>query len=196
MPGMILGLHIHDNHDSQDEHLLPGLGALRWDEILQALADVDHNGTFTLETCFFDQRFDSEALPELLALESAVSRRLIQKLKTFTHRHRGWAIPASNKRSSRGLRSMYTPLFPATEKGVCRTQVRQTPFNIMPNHFLSGSAANTSVNCSQVISLMPSISVMPISLARARRTSPFFTVDATTGTAYLPPKCRVMVIIS
>ena len=80
-PGMVRGLHIHDNNGVTDEHLLPGLGVLRWDAILQALAKTGYSGTFTLETCFFDTTFDAAVMPELLALEAAVGRQLIRDLE-------------------------------------------------------------------------------------------------------------------
>ena len=45
----LITLHIHDNHGERDEHLLPGLGEIRWPEVLDALRDVDYPGVFMYE---------------------------------------------------------------------------------------------------------------------------------------------------
>ena len=45
----LITLHIHDNHGERDEHLLPGLGEIRWPEVLDALRDVDYQGVFMYE---------------------------------------------------------------------------------------------------------------------------------------------------
>ena len=45
----LITLHIHDNHGEQDEHLLPGLGDIAWEEVVQALRDGGYNGVFMYE---------------------------------------------------------------------------------------------------------------------------------------------------
>ena len=42
-------LHVHDNDFLSDKHMLPFFGKIDWEEITQALADVDYDGNFTYE---------------------------------------------------------------------------------------------------------------------------------------------------
>ena len=45
----LYAIHYNDNHGKSDEHLLPYLGTLNHDEVMNALIDVDFKGYFTLE---------------------------------------------------------------------------------------------------------------------------------------------------
>lgn len=45
----LYAIHYNDNHGAKDEHLLPYLGTLNHDEVINALIDVDFKGYFTLE---------------------------------------------------------------------------------------------------------------------------------------------------
>ena len=45
----LYALHINDNRGTADEHLLPYLGTMNLDEIMNALIDIDFNGYFTFE---------------------------------------------------------------------------------------------------------------------------------------------------
>jgi sugar phosphate isomerase/epimerase len=42
-------LHIHDNHGSRDEHLIPGEGVIEWKGVLKALKDIGYRGVFMME---------------------------------------------------------------------------------------------------------------------------------------------------
>ena len=42
-------IHYNDNHGNGDEHVVPYLGTLNHDEVINALIDVGYNGYFTLE---------------------------------------------------------------------------------------------------------------------------------------------------
>ncbi len=57
----LITLHLHDNHGEADEHLLPGLGAIDWSDVMQALRDIDYGGQFMYEIGH------AEDLPELAA---------------------------------------------------------------------------------------------------------------------------------
>lgn len=47
----LIALHINDNCGKQeDEHLLPGIGTVDWQAVLQALVDIDYQGDLTYET--------------------------------------------------------------------------------------------------------------------------------------------------
>ena len=43
------GVHLHDNDGTEDDHLLPGMGTLPFDDVAAALAEVQFAGTFMLE---------------------------------------------------------------------------------------------------------------------------------------------------
>jgi len=85
-PGMIHGLHLHDNHGALDEHLLPGLGTLAWEKIFEALAKAKYVGDFTLEVPFFLEQFDPEVTPEALAFAGAVGHSYKRRYETIKKR--------------------------------------------------------------------------------------------------------------
>ncbi len=45
----LYAIHYNDNHGAKDEHLIPYLGTLNHDEVMNALIDVGFKGYFTLE---------------------------------------------------------------------------------------------------------------------------------------------------
>ncbi len=45
----LYAVHIHDNRGSQDEHLIPFLGTINMDEVMQALLTIGYSGYFTFE---------------------------------------------------------------------------------------------------------------------------------------------------
>ena len=47
----LYAIHYNDNRGSCDEHLLPFLGTLNHDEVINALIDINYKGCFTLECC-------------------------------------------------------------------------------------------------------------------------------------------------
>jgi sugar phosphate isomerase/epimerase len=56
-------LHVHDVDYVSDLHQLPGMSKINWNSVLQALADIQYSGEFTLEADSFLHRFDLEYLP-------------------------------------------------------------------------------------------------------------------------------------
>ena len=83
--GTIQALHIQDTRaiEKQDDHILPGMGKLNWDEILKALAEVEYDGDFNLEVHGFPKCFEPEALPAALKLTEQVGRSCIAKIEQF-----------------------------------------------------------------------------------------------------------------
>lgn len=78
-------LHIHDNDYLDDMHTLPGLSEMNWDEITKALAQVDYQGDFTLETDhFFDSLFTVEETECGLKLAALIGRKLINKIEEYS----------------------------------------------------------------------------------------------------------------
>ncbi len=47
----LYALHINDNRGAQDEHIMPYLGTINLDEIINALIDSGYKGYFTFEAC-------------------------------------------------------------------------------------------------------------------------------------------------
>lgn len=42
-------LHLHDNNSHWDDHLLPGMGNIKWPAVFEALEDVGYNGVYNFE---------------------------------------------------------------------------------------------------------------------------------------------------
>ncbi|MBO7761941.1 MAG: sugar phosphate isomerase/epimerase [Clostridia bacterium] len=42
-------LHIHDNSGVDDDHLMPGHGNIKWDDVIRALDDIGYEHSFTFE---------------------------------------------------------------------------------------------------------------------------------------------------
>ena len=45
--------HIHDNRGDADSHTLPFYGNVKWDSVMQALADIDYKGNLSYEAAAF-----------------------------------------------------------------------------------------------------------------------------------------------
>lgn len=45
----LYAIHYNDNHGNLDEHILPFMGILNHDEVINALIDINYKGYFTLE---------------------------------------------------------------------------------------------------------------------------------------------------
>ena len=43
-------LHLHDNDGASDQHSLPYMAGIRWDEVLSALSEINYQGVLNLET--------------------------------------------------------------------------------------------------------------------------------------------------
>lgn len=56
-------LHIHDNCAVKDDHTLPYLGKIDWEDVTQALADINYDGILTLESFLFYKNFPDDFLP-------------------------------------------------------------------------------------------------------------------------------------
>ena len=81
LPGRLQGLHIHDNYGQKDNHLIPGLGTIEWDPVIDALAERDYPGDFTLEDMTFCRLIGADLLKESLHLSYLVGRRLSNRLE-------------------------------------------------------------------------------------------------------------------
>ncbi len=48
----IFAVHLHDNDQSDDQHLLPFDGTLDWDKTIKTLIDNNYDGPITMELCY------------------------------------------------------------------------------------------------------------------------------------------------
>ncbi len=81
--GRLSALHVHDNSYRDDNHTLPYLGAINWDSVLKALADVNYTGDFTYEAMNFLHGFDKELMPVVLKFMHDVGRYMIEKIEQY-----------------------------------------------------------------------------------------------------------------
>lgn len=71
-------LHVHDNYQAMDQHLLCGYGTICWEEVLQALRDIDYEGTFSLETISMCERIPVQACLECVRFQYQVVSQLVK----------------------------------------------------------------------------------------------------------------------
>lgn len=74
-------LHVHDNDYLEDRHCPPYFFDLDWEEITQALADIDYKGDFTFESDDFLVNFPDEVFPAAYKLLHDIGRSLIKKIE-------------------------------------------------------------------------------------------------------------------
>lgn len=54
----IFAVHLHDNDQSDDLHLMPFEGTLDWEETIKNLKECNYDGTVTLELCYRNEYLD------------------------------------------------------------------------------------------------------------------------------------------
>ena len=65
-------LHLHDNHyGNKDEHLLPYMGEVKWEDVIRALVDIGYEGTMNYESAKACTQADGEAQMQLIRLSYA-----------------------------------------------------------------------------------------------------------------------------
>lgn len=77
-------LHVHDVDYTNDNHTLPYLGKLNWNEICNALAKINYKGNFTFEAdAFYSEYMDDDFIPKAAAFAHEVGRSLIKKITNY-----------------------------------------------------------------------------------------------------------------
>ena len=76
-------LHVQDNDCLHDDHIFPFMGAIKWEPICKALADVDYSGHFTFEASNYMKNFPDELIPELLDLLYASGKYLVSRIEYY-----------------------------------------------------------------------------------------------------------------
>lgn len=83
LPGRLQGLHIHDNYGQIDDHILPYMGTIQWEYVLEALAEVNYDGDFTLELPGFIPKYSPDMLPEALSFAAGVARKMKEQFQAL-----------------------------------------------------------------------------------------------------------------
>ena len=71
----LIGTHIADNDGKSDQHLLPGFGSIRWEEVIPAFRST-YDGFLTLECMFFSRRLPQSLSGNIISLALAVNEWL------------------------------------------------------------------------------------------------------------------------
>ena len=78
-------LHVHDVDDAHDRHLPPYFGgAIAWDRVIDALAEIGYEGNFTYEADYFFQGRPPEIAPAAARLMASIGHSLIKRFKART----------------------------------------------------------------------------------------------------------------
>lgn len=71
-------LHINDNSGIRDEHLLPFLGTINWNDIIPVLAEIDYDGDLTFETGMMTRHAAREIQDAYIDATVACSKYLLK----------------------------------------------------------------------------------------------------------------------
>jgi sugar phosphate isomerase/epimerase len=79
-------LHVHDVDEVHDRHTVPYFGgAIAWDRVMAALAEIGYAGDFTYETDYVYASRPIELAPAIARLSAAIGRGLIAKFDLLAH---------------------------------------------------------------------------------------------------------------
>ena len=85
-PGIVKGLHIQDTHGADlgiDEHLVPYLANIDFEDLIKALKEYGYDGDFTMETPRFLDAYAKQGLLEpALRFAAAIGRKLVTDLES------------------------------------------------------------------------------------------------------------------
>lgn len=83
LPGRLEGLHIHDNFGNGDHHMIPGIGVIDWDKVVEALADIGYSGDFTLESWKFMACYGPERLNDTIHMTYIAAKMFADRLENL-----------------------------------------------------------------------------------------------------------------
>ena len=75
--------HFHDNLGERDSHTLPFYGAVEWESVMEALADIGYNGDLNYEAAGFLKRVPTELYCDALAYMAKVGHYLIGRFEYY-----------------------------------------------------------------------------------------------------------------
>ncbi len=76
-------IHAHDVDYVNDLHTLPGLSKLNWENICQALGEINYIGDFTLESQLFAKGYPTEHLPNVLRFMAETAKLYSDKIDYY-----------------------------------------------------------------------------------------------------------------
>ncbi len=76
-------LHVHDVDYCNDLHTIPFLGRIKWDRVMEALADIGYKGEFTMESDAFLAPYDSDFLPTATRFMADTTKHLVNHLENL-----------------------------------------------------------------------------------------------------------------
>lgn len=76
--GRVQGLHFHD-FNTQEAHIIPGLGVTDWDKVAETLAEIGYEGDLTMEVSL--SKFPRALLPAALKFSAEIGKSFIKKFQ-------------------------------------------------------------------------------------------------------------------
>lgn len=76
----LTALHVHDNDYVNDLHTMPFTQKIDWDEVTEALREINYSGDFTYECDYFLHKLPAELRADGLKLMERVGRYLISRI--------------------------------------------------------------------------------------------------------------------
>lgn len=77
----VKALHVNDNGYFKDNHWIPYQGLIDWDDVLDALCEVNYSGDFTFEALRLYNNFDESFYPTAAKYLHDVGRYMLKKLE-------------------------------------------------------------------------------------------------------------------
>ena len=74
-------LHVHDVDYINDLHTIPYLGRVRWSQVIEALADIDYKGEFTMESDAFLAPYEDDFIPTATRFMADTTKYLAERLQ-------------------------------------------------------------------------------------------------------------------
>ena len=75
--------HIHDNFGVGDDHTLPFYGAVNWDEVMKALAEIGYDGNLNYEASNFIKDIPTELYTDAFSYMAKVGKYLVSRFEHF-----------------------------------------------------------------------------------------------------------------
>lgn len=76
-PGSLIGIHVQDQHEKKDEHIIPYMGETDWAAFADALRGSGYKGPMSLEIVHFMEKVPKELLPAAHKYAASVGEYLI-----------------------------------------------------------------------------------------------------------------------
>jgi sugar phosphate isomerase/epimerase len=83
LDGRLKATHISDETGPNNIHILPYSGFVRWEEVLQALADIDYQGAFAFEIQHYLPNMPMELVPSAMKFSVEVGSHLVSRFEDF-----------------------------------------------------------------------------------------------------------------